>query len=164
MVAAAAAPAARRRAATAVRPSDPYDDGGRRILRHVLAAVNQLLLAQPLVVGGCVTPPAHRIARDAAHPAAVEQQLHLVLALLSRVGDGPRGRRGPGTLKEGFEAVYVDGRAAAHATWQREGGGVGARAGEHREGAVPPRAQLTNVGGVEQLFGPQQHAVADLEH
>ena len=36
-----------------------------------------------------------------------------------------------------------------------------------REGTVPPgppRARLTNVGGVEQLLGPQQHAVADLEY
>ena len=65
-----------------------------------------------------------------------------MLALLSRVGDGPRGRRGPDTLKEGFEAVGADGRAAAHATWQREGAGVGARAGEHREGTVPPRRSL----------------------
>ena len=65
---------------------------------------------------------------------------------------------GPDTLREGFEAV--DGRAAAHVTRQREGAGAGAGAGEHRE----VRAQLTNVGGVEQLIGPQQHAVADLEH
>ena len=87
-----------------------------------------------------------------------------VLALLSRVGDGPRGRRGPDTLKEGLEAVDDNSRAAARLTRQREGVlvGVGARAGVHSEGTVPPRALLTNVGGVEQLLGPRQHAVADL--
>ena len=38
-------------AATAARPGDPHDDGGGSIiLRHIVAAVNQLLLAQPLVV------------------------------------------------------------------------------------------------------------------
>ena len=49
-------------------------------------------------------------------------------------------------------------------TRQREGLGVGARAGDHRERTVPPRVQFTNVGGVEQLLVPQQHAVGDLEH
>ena len=48
-----------------------------------------------------------------------------------------------------------DRRAAAHLTLQGEGVGVGARAGGHREGAFPPRAQLTYVSGVEQLLGPQ---------
>ncbi len=42
--------------------------------------------------------------------------------------------------------------------------GVGTRAGCHGEGAVPPWAQLAHVRGVEQLLGPQQHPVADLEH
>ena len=55
-------------------------------------------------------------------PPAVEQQLHLVLALLSRV------RHRPG-------AVNGDGRAAAHPMREREGVGegvgVGARAGDH---------------------------------
>ena len=67
-----------------------------------------------------------------------------MLALLSRVEDGSRGRREPGTLKEELEAVDVDGRAAAHATLQpeREGVGVGARAGENRESIVPSRRSL----------------------
>ena len=120
------------------------------MLRHLLAAVNQLqrLLAQPLVVGGCVTPPAHQVARYSARPAAVGQ--HLVLALLSRVGDGPRGRWGPDTLKEGFEAVDVDGRAAAQATPQREGAGVGARAAStvkgpsHRGRSLPMSASSSS--------------------
>ena len=83
---ATAASAARRRAATEVCPTDPHDDGGRRehnplpathmTTLDLVAAVNQLLLAQPLVVGGCLTPPAHQVARDSVHPAAVEQQLH----------------------------------------------------------------------------------------
>ena len=67
-----------------------------------LAVVNQLLLAQPLVVGGCVTPPAHQLARDSAPPAAVEQQLGLVLALLSRVGDGPRAGGAPTRSNKGL--------------------------------------------------------------
>ena len=75
---------ARRRAATAKR----------------LAAVNHPRAATRR--RRTVAPPAHQVARDSAHPAAVEQQLHLVLALLSLVGDGPRGRRGPDTLKEGM--------------------------------------------------------------
>ena len=134
--------------------------GARGIaLRHLVAAVVQLLLAQPLVVGGPVSPPAQQEASDSAPPAAVELQLHLVLALLSRVGDPTRSKN-----KEGFEAIDEDGRAAVHGTRQHEGVGMGARAGEHRDGTVPPREQLTNVGGVEQLIGPQQHAVADLEH
>ena len=105
-----------------------------------------------------MAPLANQVARDSAHLAAVEQQFYLVLAaaLLSRVGDGPLGRRGPGTLKEGIETIDVDGRAAAHATPQREGVGVGARAGDHREGTVTPQAQHTKVGGVEQLLSPQQ--------
>ena len=74
------------------------------------------------------SPPAHQAARDSAHPAAVEQQRHLVLALLSRVGDGPRVRRGPGTLKDGYEAIDVDGWTAVHATRQCRGVCVGARA------------------------------------
>ena len=58
-----------------------------------------------------------------------------MLALLTRVGDwicsdGPRSRRGPDTLKEGVEVVDVDGRAAPHATLQREGVGAGAWAGK----------------------------------
>ena len=55
-----------------------------------------------------MAPPAHQVVLDAAHPAAIEQKLHLMLALLSRVGDRPRGRRGPGGLKEGFEGIDVD--------------------------------------------------------
>ena len=70
--------------------------------------------------------PLSPVARNSAHPAAVLQHLHLMLALLSRVGDGPRGRRGPGTLKQMGEAVDVDGRAAAHATRQCEAVDVGA--------------------------------------
>ena len=87
-----------------------------------------------------------------------------MLALLSRVGYRPGSRRRPGPREEGLEAVDVDRRAVAHLARQGEGVGVGARAGGHREGAVPPRAQLTDVGGVEQLLGPQQHPVAHLEH
>ena len=93
--------------------------GGGIILHPLLAAVSQLLLAQPLVVGGYVTPPEYQVACNSAHLAAVEQQLRLVLALLSRVRYGPRGRRGPDTLKERFDAVDVDGSAAACATRQR---------------------------------------------
>ena len=115
--------------------------GGGIILRPLLAAVNPLLLSQPLGVGGRVLPLAHQAARDSAHRPAVEQQPHLVVALLPRVGDGPRcrrGGRGPDALKS--------------------------ERGAHREGTVPTRAQLTKVGGVEQLIGPQPRAVADLEH
>ncbi len=32
------------------------------------------------------------------------------------------------------------------------------------KGPSPPRQQLANVGGVEQLLGPQQHPVPHLEH
>ena len=104
-----------------------------------------------------MAPPPRQVACHAAHQPAVEQQLRLALALLARVGNRPGSRRRPSPLEEGLEAVDVDRRAAAHLARQREGVGVGARAGGHREGAVPPRAQLTNVGGVdsEQLLGPQ---------
>ncbi len=39
-----------------------------------------------------MTPPQHQVAHDAVHQPAVEQQLHLVLAFLSPVGNRP----GPG--------------------------------------------------------------------
>ena len=39
---------------------------------------------------------------------------------------------------------------------------IGDRGGSHFEGTFPPRAQLTNVGGVEQLHGPVQHLVTHL--
>ena len=118
--------------------------GGRGIvLRRLVAAVNQLLLAQPLVMGGRVALSAH-----SAHPDQGRAS----------------GQAGSGTLNEEIEAFDVDGWAASHAMQQREGVGVGARTGEHREETVSPRAQPTHVGGVEHLLGPQQHVVADLEY
>ena len=40
------------------------------------SAVRQLLQPQPLVVSRRVAPPAHHVARHAAHHPAVEQHLH----------------------------------------------------------------------------------------
>ena len=97
----------------------------------------------PSLVAGTVAPPTHRVARDSAHPAAVEEQLHLVLALLSRVGYEPRGRRGPGTLKDGFEEIDVDGRAAAHATRQLLG--PQQRAVADLECLVPPASVVRRL-------------------
>ena len=82
-----------------------------------------------------MTPPAHQVPRDSAHPAAVEQQLYLVLALLSPV------RLGPGTLIRGFQAIDADGRAAAHATRQREGVGVGAPPFGHYAIVLPAKGR-----------------------
>ena len=106
--------------------------------------MRQLLQPQLLVVRCRVAPPAHQEARDAAHHPAVEQQLHLVLALLPQVGYWPGSRWHPGPREQSL----VDRPAAAHLAPQGEGVGVGARAGRHCEGAVPPREQLANVGGV----------------
>jgi hypothetical protein len=65
------------------------------------------------------------------------------------------------SLDVGLAPIDVDGRAATRPAWQCEGVGVGgqARADRHSEGAVPPRAQLTDIGSVEQpeLFFPKQH-------
>ena len=49
-----------------------------------------------------MAPPAHQVLRDSAHPAAVEQQPHFVLALLSRVGGGPRAGGAPAGSKKGM--------------------------------------------------------------
>ena len=57
-------------AATAARPGDPHNDGGQR---HYTPPPCRG--SEPLVVGGCVSPPAHQIARDSANPAVVEQLL-----------------------------------------------------------------------------------------
>jgi hypothetical protein len=38
--------------------------------------------------------------------------------------------------------------------------GIGGGAGRHRKWAVPPRPQLADVRGVEQLLGPQRHRLA----
>ena len=114
--------------------------GSSIVLRHLLRAVRQLIQAQPRVVGRGVAPPTHQVASDAADGLAVEQQLHLMFALLSSVRDWSGGRRRPAPREERLEAVDVDRRAAAHLTWQGEGVRVRARASGHRERAVPPRA------------------------
>ena len=58
-------------------------------------------------------------------------------------------------------SVEEDGRAATHLPWQRKGVGIWARAGGNDKWAVPPREQLTNVGCMEQLLGPEQYPIAD---
>jgi hypothetical protein len=124
------------------------------VLGHLLLAVLQLLRQQPLVVRLSVTLPPHQVAHDTAYQQAVEQQLHLVLAILSPVGNRPGSLRRPCPLEEGLEAVDIDRRAAAHPARQGERVGVGARRGGNGEGAVLARAQLANVRGVKQLLGP----------
>ena len=63
--------------------------------------------------GPATGPALDQVARDsdAAHPAADEQQLHLVLALPPRVEDGRRGLAGPRNAKRGCEASDIDDRA-----------------------------------------------------
>ena len=87
--------------------------------------------------------------RYAAHPP-VQQQLHLDLALLPRVGYRASCRREPWSGR----------RNAAHPTRQRGGVDVGTRAGRNGAGDVLLRAQPTIVNGVEWLLDPQQHPVA----
>ena len=53
----------------------------------------------PSLVACTVAPPAHRVARESA---AVEKQLQLVLALLSRVSYEPRGDGAPARSKTGL--------------------------------------------------------------
>ena len=79
--------------------------------------MRQLLQPQLLVVRCRVAPPEHQEARDAAHHPTVEQQLHLVLALLPQVGYRPGTRWHPGPHEQGL----VDRRAAAHLAPQGEG-------------------------------------------
>ena len=62
------------------------------VLSHLLRAMAQLRRPQPLVCRRRMAAPPHQVVRDAPHLLAVEQQLHLVLALLPRVGH----RAGPG--------------------------------------------------------------------
>ena len=50
-----------------------------------LRAVPKLLRAQPLIVRRRVAPPPHEVVLDTLLLRAVEQQLHLVLALLPLV-------------------------------------------------------------------------------
>jgi hypothetical protein len=69
---------------------------GRRGAAAYSATLDRLLRAQPLVVRRRVSTPSHQIACNAPLLLAVEQQLHLVLALLPRV------------VEEGLEPVYVD--------------------------------------------------------
>ena len=71
-----------------------------------------------------------------------------------------------GPCEKGLESVDVDCRATEHLSLQSECVGAGTRAGGRRERVrtVPARAQITNIGSVEQLLGSQQHAVAPLYH
>ena len=66
-------------------PREAAARGGCVVLLHLLRAESQLLQPQPLVVRRHMPAPQHQVARCAAHRLAVEQQLHLVLALLSGV-------------------------------------------------------------------------------
>ena len=70
-----------------------------------------------------------------------------MLALLPRVAYRPGSLWRLGPREEGLGAVDIDRRAVAHLSLarHRECLGVWARAGCHREGAVPSRAQLTHV-------------------
>ena len=43
-------------------PGEPHGDGGPR--HHLVAAVNRPPLAQPLVLGEGVAPPAHQVGRE----------------------------------------------------------------------------------------------------
>jgi hypothetical protein len=102
----------------------------RVVLCHPLRAVSQLLSPQPLISRSVAAPP-HEVVQDPADLLAVEQQLHLVLALLPLVGHRARNRGVVGPRVEGFEQVHVHRRAAPHLPPARECEhvGVGARAG-----------------------------------
>ena len=84
----------------------------------------------------------------------------LVLALLPRVPADT----GPGAGGESIRAWKGLSRAAPHPLREREFVSVGAWAPRDREGSIPPRPQLADIRGVEQLLGPQQHPVPHLEH
>ncbi len=60
----------------------PAARGGSILLDHPLRAVSQLLRPQPLVVRQSVAMPPHELVQDPADLLAVEQQFHLVPALL----------------------------------------------------------------------------------
>ena len=99
---------------------------------HVETWLEGLLQPMPLVVSRRVAPSAHQVARHAEHHQAVEQQLHLLPALLPRVGYRPGGRR------------------------RRERGGVGGvRKGQDRrvvhEGDGGPRVFSANSTGINVL-------------
>jgi hypothetical protein len=76
--------------------------GGSVVLGHPLRAVGQLLRPQPLVVRQSVATPPHYLVLDPTDLLEVEQQLHLVLALLSRVRHRARSRRVVGPRVEGL--------------------------------------------------------------
>ena len=104
----------------------------RRTLRKDYAA------ARHESAGEACPRQTHKVLGHAAKPVAIEK-----LAFLPsiRYEDGRRrgGDSSPGPGEKGLEPVDIDDRAAAHLAWQRERVGVGARAGRHREGAIPQR-------------------------
>ncbi len=135
-----------------------------RARRTALRAVREALLRRlPRVVGRGVALPAHQVEGPATEGLAVEERLHDTLALLPRVRDRA-GRVRPARARVvGLEPVDVDRWAALGAA--REGQRVRIRAsdGSHAGGALPPWTELADLGGVEQLPGPQQHLVAHLD-
>ena len=139
-------------------PDDPHGDGGPQ--RRTPPPCRGSEPAPPpaatrrrrtCATAAAVTGPPYPAAREAAHGARRTRRPCGRAAAPPRVRlPAPGWRRAPGPggprpLKEGFEAIDVEGGAAAHPAWQREGVGVGARAGEHREGTVPPWVEFTNA-------------------
>jgi hypothetical protein len=111
-----------------------------------------------------VTAPPHEVARDSPLRLAVEQKLHLVLALLPRVRHWAWSRRGVNLRVEGLEQVHIHSRATQHLLLERKRVGIGARAGHDGEGSVPQQQQFANVSGVKQLLGEKQNLVPQDPH
>ena len=134
------------------------------VLRHLLRTVRRPIQPQSRVVRLRVTRPSHwQVPRDAAHRPAIEQWLHLMLALLPRVRH--LGRRRPNPLEEGLVAASVDrtvglpGYRASSAAARRSQGS-GRRSRRRGRPTRPTAGTAYQRRRREQLLGPQQHAVA----
>jgi len=108
--------------------------------------------------------PPHQVVHAAADVLAVKELFHFVLALLTRIRDrtGRRWFTIAGVV--GLEAVHIHRRTAFEAARESQGVGVRPGEGDDAKGAVLPWPQLPDLRRVQQLFSPQQHAVANLEH
>ena len=101
---------------------------------HVETWLEGLLQPMPLVVSRRVAPSAHQVARHAEHHPAVEQQLHLLLAL-----PGAGGRGGVGGVREGQDRRVV------------------------HEGDGGPRVLSANSTGINELTRRAQFSAAPSE-